>query len=80
MCRDNAEGPCYDYGGRGVVSYLPHLLNVSWRRLQYDIRHQIGDPTSPEYFTGYLNLPAVQNALGVDLNYTESNNNVYFRY
>jgi Serine carboxypeptidase len=48
MCRDNVEGPYYAYGGRGV----------------YDIRHPYDDPTPPEYFVDYLNLPEVQNALG----------------
>lgn len=52
MCRDNVESPYYNYGGRGV----------------YDIRHPIDDPTPPEYFTDYLNLPEVQNALGGMLN------------
>lgn len=48
MCRDNVESPYYNYGGRGV----------------YDIRHPIDDPTPPEYFKDYLNLPEVQNSLG----------------
>lgn len=48
MCRDNVESPYYNYGARGV----------------YDIRHPIDDPTPPEYFLDYLNLPEVQNALG----------------
>jgi hypothetical protein len=26
MCRDNVEGPYYDYGGRGTLSHIPHLL------------------------------------------------------
>jgi carboxypeptidase C (cathepsin A) len=64
MCRDNVEGPYYEYGQRGV----------------YDIRHPIDDPTPPEYFADYLNLPAVQQALGVDLNYTESNDEIYYAF
>jgi hypothetical protein len=28
MCRDNVEGPYYDYGGRGTVSHIAHLLNI----------------------------------------------------
>lgn len=64
MCRDNVEGPYYAYGGRGV----------------YDIRHPIQDPTPPEYFVDYLNLPAVQKALGVNFNYTESNGDIYFQF
>ncbi|QIW97326.1 hypothetical protein AMS68_002844 [Peltaster fructicola] len=64
MCRDNVEGVYYSYGGRGV----------------YDIRHPINDPTPPEYFTQYLDLPAVQKAIGVDLNYTESNSDIYWAF
>ena len=36
----------------------------------YDIRHPYNDPTPPTYFIHYLNQAFVQNALGVDLNYT----------
>lgn len=64
MCRDNVEGPYYAYGGRGV----------------YDIRHPYDDPTPPDYFEDYLNLPAVQNAIGVNLNYTEANNDIYWAF
>ncbi|KAK5116401.1 hypothetical protein LTR62_007948 [Meristemomyces frigidus] len=64
MCRDNVESPYYYYGGRGV----------------YDIRHPYADVTPPEYFTDYLNTAYVQNALGVSVNYTESNNDIYFAF
>ena len=64
MCRDNVESPYYYYGGRGT----------------YDIRHPSKDPTPPEYFMDYLNLPKVQAALGVNLNYTESNNDIYWHF
>nr|POE90644.1 carboxypeptidase s1 like a [Quercus suber] len=64
MCRDNVESPYYNYGGRGV----------------YDIRHPYEDPTPPSFFIDYLNLPHVQNALGVNLNYTESNGDIYYAF
>lgn len=64
MCRDNVEGPYYQYSGRGT----------------YDIRHPSDDPTPPEYFADYLNQGWVQEALGVNLNYTESNSDVYFGF
>ena len=64
MCRDNVESPYYYYSGRGP----------------YDIRHPYADPTPPEYFVDYLNTAQVQNALGVNLNYTESNNDVYYAF
>lgn len=64
MCRDNVEGPYYQLSGRGV----------------YDIRHPADDPTPPQNFLAYLEQPAVKNALGVDLNYTMSNNPVYFAF
>ena len=56
MCRDNVEGPYYAYGGRGV----------------YDIRHPYNDPTPYRYFIDFLNTATAQQAIGVDLNYTES--------
>lgn len=65
MCRDNVESPYYMYSGRGV----------------YDIRHPYVDPTPPSYFIDYLNQATVQNALGVDTNYTEySNTDVYYAF
>jgi len=64
MCRDNVESPYYAYGGRGV----------------YDIRHPYNDTTPPRYFADYLNLPNVQQAIGVDLNYTLSNNDIYWAF
>jgi len=57
MCRDNVESPYYYYSGRGV----------------YDIRHGYDDPTPPSYYPDYLNLPEIQEALGVTLNYSGSN-------
>lgn len=53
-CRSGVEIPYYKYSGRGV----------------YDIRHPYADPTPPQYFIHYLNQAAVQQALGVNLNYT----------
>ncbi|OJD35134.1 carboxypeptidase s1 [Diplodia corticola] len=64
MCRDNVEGVYYNFGERGT----------------YDIRHPSDDPTPPEYFPDYLNQGWVQNALGVNLNYTEANNDVYYAF
>ncbi|KAK7546083.1 Alpha/Beta hydrolase protein [Phyllosticta citricarpa] len=64
MCRDNVEGVYYNFGDRGV----------------YDIRHPYDDPTPPSYYADYLNEAEVQNALGVNLNYTSSNNDVYYAF
>ncbi|KAK0948500.1 hypothetical protein LTR29_000132 [Friedmanniomyces endolithicus] len=64
MCRDNVESPYYFYGSRGV----------------YDIRHPFNDVTPPGYYIEYLNLPQIQNALGVNVNYTESNNDIYWAF
>ncbi len=44
------------------------------------IRHPYEDPTPPTYFADYLNLASTQDALGVNLNYTESNNDVYYAF
>lgn len=64
QCRDNTEGPYYSYSGRGV----------------YDIRHPYEDPTPPKYFVDYLNQAEIQQALGVDLNYTISNNDIFYAF
>ncbi|OQE14441.1 hypothetical protein PENFLA_c038G03991 [Penicillium flavigenum] len=64
MCRDNVESPYYAFSGRGT----------------YDIRHPSDDPTPEGYYTNYLAKDSVMNALGVDVNYTQSNNEVYFAF
>ena len=64
MCRDNVDSPYYEYSGRGV----------------YDIRHPYDDPTPPSYFEDYLNQEYVQQAIGVDLNYTDANSDTYYSF
>jgi carboxypeptidase C (cathepsin A) len=63
MCRDNVESPYYYYSGRGT----------------YDIRHPSDDPTPDVPFSDYLNLPEIQEALGVTLNYS-GGNTIYFAF
>ncbi|KAJ5753870.1 uncharacterized protein N7511_008023 [Penicillium nucicola] len=78
MCRDNVdinhnpyiltslntEGPYYSFGNRGV----------------YDIRHPYDDPTPESYYSSYLAKDTVLNAIGVDINYTQSNNEIYYAF
>jgi carboxypeptidase C (cathepsin A) len=87
MCRDNVEGvftipnsqynhflhqtkvpfagPYYVYSGRGT----------------YDIRVSASDPVPPvSPMETYLNQGFVQDALGVNLNYTPANNEVYYAF
>ncbi|KAL8718870.1 MAG: hypothetical protein Q9225_004039, partial [Loekoesia sp. 1 TL-2023] len=64
QCRTNVEEPYYEFGGRGV----------------YDIRHPYDDPTPPRYFNDFLNIASVQSAVGVNLNYTQSNNDVSYAF
>ncbi|PLN82910.1 carboxypeptidase 2 [Aspergillus taichungensis] len=64
MCRDNVESPYYQYSGRGV----------------YDIRHPADDPTPPPYYEDYLKKDDVMNAIGVNINYTQSNNEVFYAF
>lgn len=45
-----------------------------------DIRHPYDDPTPPSYFEDYLNTGRVQQAIGVDLNYTTANNDIYWAF
>ena len=61
---ESSEGPYYSFGKRGV----------------YDIRHPYDDPTPEGYYSNYLAKDCVMNALGVDVNYTQSNNEVYFAF
>lgn len=61
---NNPESPYYYFSGRGT----------------YDIRHPADDPTPPSYYEQYLEKDSVKNALGVDLNYTGSNNDVYYAF
>ncbi|KAE8141468.1 peptidase S10, serine carboxypeptidase [Aspergillus pseudotamarii] len=64
MCRDNVEGPYYAFSGRGV----------------YDIRHLYDDPTPPSYYNKFLAKDSVMDAIGVNINYTQSNNDVYYAF
>lgn len=60
-----------------MVTFALRACNTS---LRFSIRHPYEDPTPPTYFTDYLNLASTQDALGVNLNYTESNNDVYYAF
>ncbi|PIG81118.1 carboxypeptidase S1 [Aspergillus arachidicola] len=57
ICQTTVEGLFYRFGDRGT----------------YDIRKPTGQDVPPSYWRDYLNTAPVQNALGVDLNYTSSN-------
>ncbi|KAB8222658.1 Alpha/Beta hydrolase protein [Aspergillus novoparasiticus] len=57
ICQTTVEGLYYRFGDRGT----------------YDIRKPTGQDVPPSYWRDYLNTAPVQNALGVDLNYTSSN-------
>lgn len=61
MCRDNVENPYYVFSGRNT----------------YDIRAPSDDPTPPLYFEEYLNQAKVQDAIGVSVNYTASNDDIF---
>ncbi|KAL2814752.1 peptidase S10, serine carboxypeptidase [Aspergillus granulosus] len=58
------NGPYYAFGNRGV----------------YDIRHPYDDPTPPGLFEPFLRQDWVMNALGVSINYTASNSEVYYAF
>ncbi|KAI2485110.1 carboxypeptidase S1 [Pyrenophora tritici-repentis] len=64
MCRDNVEAPYYYYSGRGT----------------YDIRFQYDSAQPISGRIDYLNLPHVQEALGVTVNYTELNGAIYYAF
>ncbi|KAI1639330.1 Alpha/Beta hydrolase protein [Biscogniauxia mediterranea] len=56
ICRSLVEGPYYVVSGRNP----------------YDIRAMADADIPPEYWVEYLNTPRIQNALGVDINYTST--------
>ncbi|KAL4883624.1 Alpha/Beta hydrolase protein [Aspergillus karnatakaensis] len=64
MCRDNVEGPYYSFGDHGV----------------YDIRHPYNDQTPPGLFEPFLTQDWVMEAIGVNINYTSSSQEVYFAF
>ncbi|KAF7589545.1 hypothetical protein BBP40_004168 [Aspergillus hancockii] len=57
ICQTTVEGLFYRFGDRGT----------------YDIRKASGQDVPPSHWRDYLNTGPVQNALGVDVNYTSSN-------
>lgn len=70
-----------------MAAGAPYVLRFSLEKIssywliKYDIRHPAEDPTPPSYFVDYLNQAYVQNALGVDLNYTaDANNEVFYAF
>lgn len=63
-CSTDLEEPYIDYSGRNY----------------YDIAAIDPDPFPPNYFLGYLNRHHIQAALGVPINFTESNNAVYYAF
>ena len=59
-----SEGPYYAEQNRG----------------QYDVRIAADDPNPVQYSQYYLNIPEIQNAIGVDLNYTQLNSDVQYAF
>ncbi|KAI0016528.1 Alpha/Beta hydrolase protein [Xylariomycetidae sp. FL0641] len=59
VCRNLVEGVYYVTSGRSP----------------YDIRANASATIPPSYWVDYLNTPKVQNALGVDINYTSTSSN-----
>ncbi|KAJ5092469.1 Peptidase S10 serine carboxypeptidase, partial [Penicillium alfredii] len=64
VCRDTVEGPYYYLGNRA----------------QYDIRHPTEDPALPNYWPKYLTKEKIQNAIGVDLNYTSTSPAIQYAF
>ncbi|KAI1162958.1 Alpha/Beta hydrolase protein [Nemania serpens] len=59
MCRNLVEGPYYEVSGRNP----------------YDIRAMSDADIPPEPWVDYLNTAKIQNAIGVDINYTSTSSN-----
>ncbi|KAL5337790.1 peptidase S10, serine carboxypeptidase [Aspergillus crustosus] len=78
MCRDNVEGPYYSFGDRGVYD-IRHPYNVinSFFHIPCQI---LFDPTPSGLFEPFLTQDWVMEALGVNINYTSSSQEVYFAF
>lgn len=85
-------GNCYDMtvdcNARGIDSVcaaadafcaneVEEVLDIVANRDEYDIREFYPDAFPYEYYVDYLNTPAVQQAIGAYVNFSESNNAVY---
>ncbi|PGG96551.1 carboxypeptidase D [Blastomyces parvus] len=80
-CADSISA-CKEMNRTGIVAYATcaDALSICRSTVEgpwytsdrgvYDIRHPHDDPTPPTHFINYLNQPHIQNALGVNLNYT----------
>ena len=62
------------------ASNTEFILDDVANRDEYDIRELYPDPFPPEWYTGYLNTPEVQKAIGAFTNFTESSNAVYVAF
>ncbi|QSZ30235.1 hypothetical protein DSL72_004757 [Monilinia vaccinii-corymbosi] len=64
ICRGTVEAPFELYSEFGY----------------YDIRQPWNVTDPPDYFVDYLNLDSVRNAIGVNLNYSASNSEIYYAF
>ncbi|KAI1079236.1 peptidase [Whalleya microplaca] len=62
ICRSLVEGVYYAVSGRNP----------------YDVRAKADAQIPPGYWADYLNTPEVQNAIGVDINYTSTSSNAVY--
>ena len=85
MCRDNVESPYYYYSGRGVYDIRHPYADPTPPACECpccpSVRRGFADVNESD-FADYLNIPSVQNGLGVDLNYSSflANDEIYWAF
>lgn len=85
------SGNCYDmikdciargineicaYADNFCYNQVEYPYDVVTGRDEYDVRYLTPDPFPPTFYVDYLNTPAVQQAIGAYVNYTESSSAV----
>lgn len=65
-----------DYAWVYSMSFATHC---AYPDFTLDIRHPYDDPTPPDYFIDFLNLASTQQALGVNINYTDASSDSVYR-
>ena len=79
ICRSLVEGPYYTYSGRGVYDIRHPYKDRTLLKLHKSSSSNCDTATPPKYYIDYLNTAKIQNALGVNLNYTTPSSPLVFQ-
>ncbi|KAK3317416.1 Alpha/Beta hydrolase protein [Cercophora scortea] len=70
-CKASGSNAVCDAADSFCASNVENLYDVYLGRDEYDMRELMPDPFPYEFYTEYLNTPAVQEAIGAFVNFTE---------